>query len=89
MRRTLGAILALSLLGCSSATTFRMVRQDGTVVEAQSAKQQSEDTAKWSIKVGADGSVSLDLGTKGTQPVNMTADTLQTILGMIPSPLKP
>ena len=76
--------LLLVLLGCSSATVFRYARPDGTVIEAQSAKQQSEEQAKWSIKVGADGSLALDLGTRGTQPVNMTADTLQSILGMIP-----
>ena len=80
------AVLAvlLGLLGCSSATVFRMTRPDGTVVEAQSAKQQSEDSAKWQIKMGADGSLVLDLSTKGTMPVNMTADTLQTILGALP-----
>lgn len=77
-------LLALVFAGCSSATVFRMTRADGTVIEANSAKQQSEESAKWAIKIGADGSVALDLGTKGTQPVNMTSETLQTILGLIP-----
>jgi hypothetical protein len=77
-------VVSLLLCGCSSATSFKYVRPDGGVIEAQSAKQQSEESAKWSIVVGADGAVKLDLGTKGTQPVNMTADTLNSILGLIP-----
>jgi hypothetical protein len=71
--------------GCSSATSFRYQRSDGTIIEATSAKQQSEETAKWSITVGADGSLKLDLGTKGTTPVNMTAETLNAIIGLIPA----
>lgn len=76
-------LLVLLLIGCSNATRFTMTRPDGTVIEAQSAKAQKEDVAKWSIKVGPDGSLALDFGTKGTQPVNMTSDTLQTILGTL------
>lgn len=79
------SIICVILAGCSSATTFRMVRADGTTIEAQSAKQQSEERADWKVTVGADGSVSLNLGTKGTVPVNMTSETLQSILGMIPA----
>ena len=82
------ALLVLLLAGCSLATVFRYTRPDGTAIEAQSAKQQSEEQAKWTIKVLADGSVSLDLGTKNTSPVNMTADTLNSLLGMIPGGAK-
>ena len=63
-----------------------MTRPDGTTIVAQSAKQQNEESAKWNITVTPDGGVKLDLGTKGTQVVNMTSDTLQSILGLINVP---
>jgi uncharacterized protein YceK len=83
MRQSLLALIILALAGCSSATKFQMQRPDGTLITATSAKQQSEEQAKWVIKIGADGSVALDFGTKGTQPVNMTAETLSTILDRV------
>lgn len=76
-----GTVVVL-LSGCSSATVFQYTRPDGTSIMAQSAKQQSEESAKWTIKITADGSLSLDLGTKGTSPVNMTADTLDSLIGL-------
>lgn len=88
MKTRLSLLLVALLVGCSSATSFRMVRPDGTTIEASSAKQQSEDSAKWAIKIGADGSLSLDLGTKGTQPVSMTADTLQSLINLAGTGLK-
>lgn len=88
-RAAVTVLIAFLFLGCSSATVFQYTRPDGTHIVAQSAKQQSEDTAKWSIKIGADGSLSLDLGTKGTQPVNMTADTLNALIGLAATGVAP
>lgn len=79
------AVCSLAVLfGCSSATVFRMTRANGTVIEAKSAKQQNEESAKWAITVGADDSIKLDLGTKGTSPVNMTSEVLNSIISLIP-----
>lgn len=89
MHRYATVLGVVMLMGCSAATTLRYTLADGSVLDLHSAKSQTEEKANYKLTFGADGKLSLiDLGTKNTVPVNMTADTIQSMIGLIPSGAK-
>ena len=78
-------LVLLALAGCSSMNSVTITRPDGTQIVAQSTKAQNEESAKWTIKLSPEGDLVLDLGTKGTTAVNLTADVLDRIVSLIPA----
>ena len=81
--------IVLLLAGCSATTSLRYTMPSGAVLDLNSAKSQAEERANWKLIFDEKGNLNMiDLGTKNTVPVNLTADTLGTIIGMIPGGAK-